>query len=322
MHYDYSHGMEVEQCSSQAPREVVFGEDWHRDGSGPRETDYGPYKQVKSILNAFQRDCDGRTWDWHNETADGSGCGSHVHLHVGDEFDDSTEAWTITWNTMIELTPFMLPMFCADWSSGFRSSVDDWASPNTVRYSQSTMERMVSNPNAQSRSYNAVTMNGADYTGKPLTIELRMNEAHPGQAIVGLLFLRRMCGRCVEKGWSPKLAGDRSSQLGNIYQAVYNADNVFEALRNTGPIEFEEGRGIPDVGESFENALEVFRALLSSMGTDSGNYKDRMKAFTMARIDGKHERGPEDLSYELWNVDEDTHFWGDVDERCWDRLAQ
>ena len=316
-HYDYSHGMEVEQDPNQAPNEVVYGDDWHRDGSGPQETDYGSYKQVKSILNAFKRDCGGRTWNWHNETTSGAGCGSHVHLNVGSGFDDEVEAWTVTWNTMVELTPFMLPMFSADWSSGFRSSVNRWASPNTTRYSQSTMQSMVANPRSQSRSYNAVTMNGADYSGKPLTIELRMNEAHPGQAIVGLLFLRRMAGRCVDKGWSPKLAGDRSSTLADIYSAAYSADDPIEALRNTGPIRFQEGRGIPDVGEEFDNALEVFRGILSSMGTDSGNYKDRIKALTLARIDGEHEMGPEELGDELWKVDEDTQFWMDVDDRNW-----
>lgn len=320
-HYDYTHGMEVEQDPNQAPDEVVYGDDWHRDGSGPQETDYGSYKQVKSIINAFRRDVEGQTWNWHNETQGGSGCGSHVHLNVGNDFDDELSAWTITWNAMIELTPFMLPLFCADWSSGFRSSVDRWASPNTTRYSQSTMESMVSNPTSQSRRYDAVTMNGAEYSGKPLTIELRMNEAHPFQACTGLLFLRRVAGRCVEGGWSPKLAGDRSELIADIYEAAYESTDPIEALRDVGPIEFEEGRGIPGAGDEFDNALQVLRAILTSMGTDSGNYKDRLKAFTVARIDGEHELGPESISrVEIWKMDQDTEFWMDVDDRNWDAI--
>lgn len=353
--YDYSHGIEVEQypadtntgtrCSrndvmeggipGEVPR-LSSNDSWHRDGSGPQEADYGPYKQVKSLLNAFKRDCRDdatgrlRTWNWHNSGPNG-GCGSHVHLHVGDGFsssdeegDGNLEAWTVTWNTAVELVPFMLPMFCADWSEGFRDSADYWASPNTTRYSQSTMGDIVANPSAQSRNYDAVTWNGADFSGKPLTLELRVNEAHPGQAVVGLLFLRRMCGRCVEKGWSPKLAGNRSSLMADIYSAVYNSDDPIEALRNTGPVRFEEGRGIPGLSryerdgvQEFENALQVFRAILSSMGTDSGNYKDRIKALILARIDGKTDLGPEELGDELWKVDEDSRFWNAVDERRW-----
>lgn len=321
-HYDYSHGMEVEQGSSQAPREVVYGDEWHRDGSGPLETDYGSYKQVKSIMNAFKRDHGGNTWSWHNETMSGAGCGSHVHLNVGDGFDDELEAWTVTWNAMVELTPFMLPMFCADWSQGFRSSVDRWAAPNTTRYSQSTMADMVRNPRAQSRSYSAVTMNGADYNGKPLTVEFRMNEAHPSQACVGLLFLRRMAGRMVEAGWSPKLSGDRSGTLSEIYSEVYSADDPLAALGRVEDIEFQDGRGIAGQ-EEFDTALDVFRAILSEMGTDSGNYKDRMKALTLARIDCETDLGPEDLADdEIWRVDEDTDFWQAVDDRSWDEAER
>jgi len=320
MYYDYSHGMEIEQDPDQAPRDVVQGDDWHRDGSGPQETDYGAYNQVKSILNAFKDDCDGSTWTWHNETTGGAGCGSHVHLNVGSDFDDELQAWTITHNTVIELAPFMLPLFCADWTNGYRDSVARWASPTTTRYSQDTLQSMVSNPRSQSRSYDAVTMNGADYSGKPLTLELRMNEAHPARAIVGLLFLRRVAGRCVEKGWSPKLAGDRSRVIAEIYDAAYDANDPIEALRDAGSIEFEDGRGIPGVGEEFDNALEVLRAILGSMGTDHGNYKDRVKAFTMARIDGRHESGPEDLGREAWRVDEGSRFWSMVDDRRWDEV--
>lgn len=320
----YSHGMEVEQDPNQAPDEVVYGDGWHRDGSGPQETDYGAYKQVKSILNRFKDDCNGRTWTWHNEMTNGGGCGSHVHLHLSEdfcsEFSERTnlEAWTVSWNSIVEIAPFLLPMFTADWENGYRSSVTRWASPNITRYSQSSVASRVENPRSTSRGYDSVTFNGASHSGKPLTIELRFNEAHPSQALVGLLFLRRIAGNCVEEGWSPKLAGDRRALLNEVYEACYSPghQDVFEALDDVGPVRFQEGRGIPGLDcDEFDSALDLFQAILGSMSTDTGNYKDRMKALTLARSKGDTDLNQEDFNDELWTIDEDSRFWSQVDDR-------
>ena len=215
--------MEIEQDGDVVPSEILrdsrgeyFGR-WESDLSGPREfPDLGPRKQVKSLVTRFQDTArqydDEEPWSWHNETGAGDGCGSHAHITFADQTEGDRERFvegmTIAWNSAVELTPFLAPFFCSDWENGFRGSINRWASPQLTRYSQSTMDRKVRENNQ--RTYDSVTLSPRE-GAKPITIELRLNEAHPSFALVGLTFLRRTMTKAMREGWSPKLAGDRRS---------------------------------------------------------------------------------------------------------------
>jgi len=289
--------MEVEQDGDDVPDDIL--EDaggeylgrWHRDGSGPREyPSLGPKKQVKSMLKNFNGTLRGHSdvpWEWGAETRTGSGCGSHAHLAFDGDFGgaDRLTGMTVSWNACVELAPFLAPFWCFDWEEGFRGSVDHWASPQTTRYSQNTMGRKLSG--GASRSYDAVTLNPASAAGKPVTIELRLNENHPSFALVGLTYLRRTITKAVRDGASPKLAGDRGRTLNELYAAVYNASEydggLVEALKDVGPIRFEEGRGIPgsDV-EEYDSAWDVLTKVLAVNGVDRGAYDDHVKKLVQA----------------------------------------
>ena len=325
----YTHGMEIEQFADELPAEVRnytmnnsegVTDGWHLDGSGPRETAIGPTKNVKSILDTFFADTvdQGITWDWHSADSRGRGAGSHVHLCMArDVFDDEVAAWTITYNTCVELFPLLAPYFCHDWEQGFREgsgAVSRWASPTIQRLSQNSVADFVERPRSFRRSYDAVTFN--EQRGeKPVTIELRANDAHPSMALNGLMLLRRVCGRAVEAGWSPKLV-NHDTKLRHLYDVIYSRASrvgLMEAMQEPVPggIRFEEGRGIPGVKQTeFETPFQVLRAIQRAYPQTPGTWTAYGEALVANGVD---EEGPQNNVEGLWNID------SPVDEFEWPR---
>lgn len=324
----FTHGMEVEQFPAAAGREARnytmsndHGQltDWHRDASGPRETSIGAYKNCKSILNRFYTDTRDEeiTWDWH-ASHEGSGAGSHVHLCVaGDVFDDEITAWTISYNTVTEVFPFLAPFFCHNWQEGFRDgsrdtygnqlNVKKWAEGQLTRLSQDSIQDRVERPRSFSRSYNSVTFNPAQTSGKPVTIELRANDAHPAMALNGLLLIRRLTGRAIEAGWSPKLENHRDT-LTRCYAKIYERATevgLLTAMKEEidGGITFQEGRGLPGIDKrEFDTMWEVLRAIMVAFPQTPGTWRKR--AHILVR-EGHDEWGPQNNPDAMWNIDAD-----------------
>jgi hypothetical protein len=245
------------------------------------------------------REAGDKPWEWHNTTGAGASCGSHAHIRFdgADERDeDHVAGMTVAWNTAVELTPFLAPFWCADWQGGFRDDVGYWASPQTTRFSQSTMARKLEAE--ADRSYSSVTLNPPSGS-KPHTIELRLNEGHPSFSLVGLTFLRRVITKACRKGWSPKLAGGRRGALEGLYQAIYEGGDLVGSMKEAGPFRFEEGRGIPgsDVLE-YDSAWDVLEKVFAVNGIDRGAYDDHVKKLVQAAGSGEaHEaRNPEGLA--------------------------
>ncbi|UTF55960.1 hypothetical protein [Natronosalvus rutilus] len=321
----FTHGMEIEQFPGACPREVRNytmnndrGEltDWHNDMSGPRETSIGAYKNCKTILNRFYADTrdEDITWDWH-ASHEGAGAGSHVHLCVaGDVFDDPITAWTISYNTVAEVFPFLAPFFCHNWEEGFRDgsqrgygsslNVEHWAEGQLTRYSQDSIESHVNRPRSFNRSYNSVTFNPAA-GNKPVTIELRANDAHPAMALNGLLLIRRLTGRAIEGGWSPKLENHRAT-LEACYETIYRraADvGLLTAMKEQipGGITFQEDRGLPGIDKrEFDTMWEVLRAIMVAFPQTPGTWRKRSHILVRS---GRDEYGPQNNPDALWNFD-------------------
>ena len=314
----FSLGMEIEQLGNEIPSGTTsdrHGLSWHRDGSGPMETTIGPFKSAKAILNRFNkatRDANG-TWEWHAAGNDGrgAGCGSHVHLCVDrDVFEeagaDGVTAWTIGYNTVVEMLPFLAPYFCHDWERGFRhgnGSVRRWAAAETIRYSPETMEGKIANH--YGRGYQSVTLNAS--RSKPLTIELRLNDAHPAMALPGAMILRILAANSVERGDSVKIAGDRNRIMDDVYSAIYNrAEHVglMAAMREelpSGPICFEEGRGIPGVTKTeFATPFDVLKAVVGAHKATTPLYRYRADSLVQTGLDAC---SPENNPNALWNTD-------------------
>lgn len=326
-----SFGMEIEQFSSDVPRSVSnYGPlgDWHSDASGPIETEVGPYKLAKPLAKKVTQklqDTTGREvpWEWkaashRSGTADGAG--SHVHFHLNDpdsvSLDDKVEAWTIAYNTIVELTPIFAPFFCADWKNGFRSgttyprsgehNVNKWADPQTTRLSQSSIRSSVENGRA-SRSYKSVTLNGSRHGSKPLTIELRVNDAHTNIAMVGLTMMKKLVVEAIERGWSVKSEGNA---LNRTYEAVYpdhGRNGIFSDMASSGEISFQENRGIPRLeGQSFDSSLEALQAIIDSFSPKEDGWRDRVSSWVRtANVDAN----PIDHQQELWTVIDEDSDW-------------
>lgn len=327
----FTHGMEIEQFPDLLPRDVraqVMNNDrgaltdWHNDASGPRETSIGAYKNCKTILNRFYKGTrdEGVTWDWHSANATsgrGAGAGSHVHLCVaGEVFDDPITAWAIAYNSVVEVFPFFAPYFCHDWERGFRQGttyrsgqlgIERWADPQLTRYSTDTVRDRVERPTRYNREFSSVTFNPAR-GNKPLTIELRANDAHPAIALVGLLQLRRLTGRAIEAGWSPKFENHRAT-LAACYQTIYQRASevgLITAMQEPidGGITFAEGRGLPGIDQrEFDTMWDVLRAIQIAYPQTPNTW--RCRAYNLVRA-GRDEFGPQNNPEALWNIDADA----------------
>ena len=324
----FTHGMEIEQFPDMLPSEVrtytmsnAHGvtDGWHPDPSGPRETSIGPFKNVKSILDRFFADTVDQdiTWAWHAANDNGAGAGSHVHLCMTpDLFDDEIAAWTIAYNTVVELTPFLAPYFCHDWEQGFRSGgdylngresqIEHWATPTLARASPATIRDHVERPHGFSRTFDSVTFNPAQGE-KPVTIELRLNDAHPAMALNGLALLRRDAGRAIEGGWSPKLE-DHDRTLRAVYDKIYSRAHevgLLAAMQEPieGGIRFMEGRGIPGVEQlEFETPFDVLRAIQVKKEWQRGEWRHRGALLVAEGEDANSPARPENVD-SLWNID-------------------
>lgn len=287
--------------------------DWHRDGSGPQETTIGPSKMSMTLLKRFFKDTRDKgeefTWDWHAADSNGRGAGSHVHLCVEDIFDDSPTAWAIAYNTVVELAPFFAPYFCHNWEQGFRDgsrSVEQWAKPQTTRLSPETVESMYLSRHSWSRPYKSVLFNppsGGSSGGKPVTIEMRMNDAHPSVALAGLGQMQRISAAAIEAGWSPKLV-DRENTLNEAYRRIYagaRRDGLLTAMQEPMDIRFEENRGIPGVKQlEFDSMFDVLKATFNAYPRTPNHWSHRVEHLIRA---GRDEFGPQNNSDALWNID-------------------
>lgn len=323
----FTHGMEIEQFPDDLPDEVRSYtmnnyegslDGWHNDASGPRETSIGAFKNTKTILNRFYADTrdEDITWEWHASNGS-AGAGSHVHLCVAEDvFDDPLTAWTISYNTVVETFPFLAPFFCHNWEEGFRDgtqyhrselNIEHWAEGTLTRYSQDTVEERVNNPTRYTRSFESVTFNPAVTSGKPLTLELRANDAHPAMALNGLLLIRRLTGRAIEAGWSPKLENHRAT-LEACYEKIYHRATdvgLLTAMKEEidGGITFQEGRGLPGIEKrEFDTMWEVMRAIMVDNPQTPGTWRKRSHILVRS---GEDEYGPQNNPDALWNIDAD-----------------
>jgi len=185
---------------------------WHYDGSGPLETSIGPGLYLGREVFKFLRDVGPDWWAWRGEMPDTRGCGSHIHFRVREELAaDVLEAWTCLYNTMIEVFPILLPLVSAYEMKPLRRTAGQWAQAITTRMSPARMAHYLE-PNFSGREYHYVTPNkrvayDPTHGPKPLTIEMRLNEAHPSLAYTAAILVNRITRRCFDRRFqSPKLA--------------------------------------------------------------------------------------------------------------------
>lgn len=298
-------GMEIEQDYDDVRRcrRIMEEYEWHFDGSGPYETplppSIAPYREVKRFISlVLEDDC---CWEWKGYY-DYTSCGSHIHLRPrpsalhkranpdvpgieGDpEYDHPPhvayeDVWATTYNTLVEVYPWILPLFAAGGPEvmRFRPRVTHWAQFNDDRVSPGRMRERYLSPGYFGHPYLAVALDRKT-EAHILTIELRLNENHPAISYVAILILNRIIRRVYERGYiSPKLALD-PYRRGQLYRELEEAvarsalddTDLYEELEATvrrfvdryGPIRFEPGREIPRVKSEFRSYFEIFHSII------------------------------------------------------------
>lgn len=260
-------GFEIEQWSGNITRRVRTIYDWHIDGSGPLETTLGPALYPGREIHSFLRNIGADRWKWTGELppeAENRGCGSHIHFRVREELAvDVLQAWTCLYNTMIEVFPILLPLVSAFTMKPLRREAGEWAKAVTLRYTPVRMARFL-RYDFDGREYHYVTPN--KHAAKPLTLEMRLNEAHPSLAYCTAILINRIARKCFDRRFqSPKLA-DRRRVLTDWMQHVYQKcayldwETAYEYLEQNRDIRFT--RPIPLLDREYPNMLAVFQDIL------------------------------------------------------------
>lgn len=278
-----SMGFEIEQLDANICYQLTITYQWHRDGSGPYETALPPIiypgRKLKEFIDVCKRtpNC---TWEWTSEIPHPlvrermAGCGSHIHFRPRDDLEyiraKWLEAWATAYNTLVECVPLVLPMFA--WGRGrtftFRHEALMWADIATRRVTPATIRRFL-DPNYTGHPYDDVALNRKTME-KPLTLELRLAETHPGIAYELAILLNRIIRKCFERRFNSPKMSDRMETMSKIERAVNRSIfaniNLYTALETVEPIKFIRGREIPLLQREYKNYLELFDDILINYG--------------------------------------------------------
>jgi hypothetical protein len=300
-------GMEIEQQDTDIRQCSKIREDyrWSYDPSGPIETSLppsiAPYKEIKNFISkVIEERC---IWEWkgfYTRWSSEIGCGSHIHLRPRpsqkqkEEWPDMPgidkdpeyphpdtvtleEVWATAYNTLVEVVPWIIPLFCAGGQDVMRcrESATHWGELRPERKSPEAM-RSYLRESYTGHPYHAVALDRKT-TQHVLTIELRLNENHPAIAYTTIVILNRIIRRVYERGYvSPKLAVPNRERLySKLNDAIYKSasyyedlytyldDAVREYVEEYGPIRFVEGREIPRLRKKeFTSYFELFHEII------------------------------------------------------------
>lgn len=260
-------GFEIEQPEELISQELRESFVWHHDSSGPLETSLGPTIYPRDLVLDFIREVKALNacWKWVNELPSGAGCGSHIHLRPRPSRDHRSEpwnpikpyeplyphpesvtyadVWSCTYNTIVEIYPFIIPLFA--WGKEgdvfrFRQEVLSWASINKTRYGPMTLKKMFLSEKYVGHPCDAVSMNRTcrgEGPPKVLTIELRLSETHIVGAYFITLLINRIIQRCYVRNYiAPKIMepGYRDEVYRSVRYAIeYSCDedrDLYECL--------------------------------------------------------------------------------------------
>jgi len=245
-------GYEIEQKDTDICYDLRRIYEWHYDLSGPLETALPPSpfpgRVAKSFIDNVKRY--GCVWHWKNEfwaPPRWRGCGSHLHFRprddVGYVYENWLEAWATMHNTLVEVTPLIAPMFA--WgreSFRYRREVLRWAKLVHRRLGPASMRRYL-DISYTGHPYDSVALN-RKIAGKPLTLEIRLNETHPAISFVVGILLNRIIRRCFERGFlSPKMK-NRVEVINAVDRAITDSIGRGISLYETMEREIDEVGGI------------------------------------------------------------------------------
>lgn len=348
-------GFEVEQKNTDVgvsgEGEHRFGHVWEYDLSGPYETQLPggaqgsmmyPGREVHQFVDSIKRA--NAEWVWRGEFS-GHGCGCHIHFRARTniEFPYSLrlkpyESWSVTYNTLVETVPFIKPLFAWGQKSGpwahrnGSRGVDYWAGDTSTRLSTPKVKEKVESPRRISNDKHAsVGFHPAHH--KPLTIELRTNEAHVSMTYFSGIILNRIIRKCIERGYlSTKLEEivwydpdsgrtvtydmtdyakresfmNRFSSMTNKAKDILvrgryaeDVDNLYDVYNlHIHRIKFVNGRNIPGCPREVEGDTaytDLFQSIMA-------NYTPTFPPLARQGVFFLHLNNPRENSMDFWDI--------------------
>lgn len=275
-------GMEIEQPDQVIDPRLRRYYEWHYDGSGPLETalppSVNPITHIKRFIDIVN-ELNAR-WEWVNEfytPGRWRGCGSHIHFRVRDDLEHPVpieDVWATTYNTFIEVYPFILPLFAFGNREvyTFRREVLTWADIIPTRLSPELMRDYL-REDYESHPYHAIALNRKTRE-KPLTIEIRLAETHPAIAYYVMLIMNRIVREVYKRGYlSPKLD---PTIRNSVYMKVENAIDrsteqridLYDALEEEFmDFEIRFTRPIPRLKSVYYGYFSIFKDILKHYTT-------------------------------------------------------
>ncbi len=231
-------GMEVEVEKSYLAEKH---HNWEDDHSGPKENQSGVHTNPTDLAKEISK------WSYVQSGGFNSSCGSHFHISMLEkplEMDFSTywEKCTIYFQTYRVLTPFFSPFF-----AGSRSKQDDFHYRSNVMHWAGMPEEVgsasLSNWSGGKKNWWCAPHNNGRHGKKPMTVEIRLNEAPPLSAATGADLICRIALQLVQDDVYPDfpkelqnldidIVNHRITNLSGIRSVLTKKTKVAESLGN------------------------------------------------------------------------------------------
>jgi hypothetical protein len=327
-------GMEVEQKPDEVEACLNVGAlkryEWHYDASGPLETALPPKityvfelrKFVEEIEKCYEKT--GRWFEWTNEYSN-AGCGSHLHFRPREDIEpirtNWVNAWKVTYDTIFTVSLIILPALC--FGHVCRLELWHWASFDRDAFPP-VSTKTVSNylrDDYQGHPYDWLAWN-RHYAEKPLTLELRAFEGHPGQALLAISIFQKAVKVAIHNNFTPVLfERDTYKLIWEMLESLWQERlyiDVFEILEDVEKpkLRFREGHRLPYIrrGE-YENMLELFREVIFSYTTRSLPY---MRVASLLALGGDIENNYPNY----WQIFTEGRFCWEVPAICDEEIKE
>lgn len=146
------------------------------------------------------------------------------------------------------------------------------------------------------------------------TIELRYAEAHPSMAFAGLRIFQRILKKCIDRNAPIKVKPSFRDNLLRIRKGILNREkDVYEILKNSGPIQFERepptSYGMPGLKKDwYPNAWKILKKWLEQAYMHRNRYQHRVMWLIM------HEGTPVLNAEGMFKINEHNLRWPEFPE--------
>ena len=282
----------------------------HYDPNGPWEFMMDHTTRHDDLIRDFDNAIKGNRWVWHdNWMLDGKNYSCSAHIH----FSPVNCEWNDLWNFLVKILPLTAPF----WIHGQRPrkqafSGKVWAFPvvDTLGYDDVTaifeghvIEGESGHHYQYGHQYDVLAWNAHDEK-KNVTIEFRLNEAHPYWSVRCLEAINEVFKLCGNPGkyHAELFQIENEKEVLSDLWALIGHEDVYVALSKSKPIKFVKEHGKKSYfndlfKDEYANALEFFVDFCNKISVLVGDPAKKVLELYSELID----TGKIDASH-VWNV--------------------